>query len=37
MRYRLDDRWRVQLTWSRVITSYARDSDVFLLGAGLAY
>jgi hypothetical protein len=37
MRYRIDDRWRLQLTWSRVITNYQRDSDVFLLGAGYAY
>jgi hypothetical protein len=37
MRYRIDDRWRAQLTWSRVITNYERDSDVFLLGAGIAF
>ena len=37
MRYRLSDSLRAQLTWSRVITSYERDSDVFLLGAGLAF
>lgn len=37
MRYRIDDHWRGQLTWSRVITNYARDSDVFLLGAGYAF
>jgi hypothetical protein len=37
MRYRITDRWRAQLTWSRVITNYERDSDVFLLGAGLAF
>jgi hypothetical protein len=37
MRYRISDTWRAQLTWSRVITNYERDSDVFLLGAGLAF
>jgi hypothetical protein len=37
MRYRISDNLRAQLTWSRVITSYERDSDVFLLGAGLAF
>lgn len=37
MRYRIDDTWRAQLTWSRVITNYERDSDVFLLGAGAAF
>ena len=28
---------RDQLTWSRVITDYERDSDVFMLGAGVAF
>lgn len=37
MRYRISERWRAQLTWSRVITNYERDSDVFLLGAGVAF
>jgi hypothetical protein len=37
MRYRLTDSVRAELTWSRVITNYARDSDVFLLGAGVAF
>ena len=37
MRYRINDTWRAQLTWSRVITDYERDSDVFLLGAGIAF
>jgi hypothetical protein len=37
MRYRITDSLRAQLTWSRVITSYQRDSDVFLLGAGVAF
>jgi hypothetical protein len=37
MRYRIDDTWRAQLTWSRVITNYHRDSDVFLVGAGASF
>jgi hypothetical protein len=37
MRYRITDSLRAQLTWSRVITSYERDSDVFMLGAGVAF
>ena len=31
------DSLRTQITWSRVITNYHRDSDVFLLGAGVAF
>jgi hypothetical protein len=37
MRYRISDNLRAQLTWSRVITNYERDSDVFMLGAGVAF
>ena len=37
MRYRINDTWRAQLTWNRVITDYHRDSDVFLLGAGVTF
>jgi hypothetical protein len=37
MRWRIDDTWRAQLTWNRVITDYQRDSDVFLVGVGMAY
>lgn len=37
MRWRLSDDLRLQLGWSRVITDYHRDSDVFLLGAGLVF
>ncbi|MFC0134658.1 hypothetical protein CR105_23875 [Massilia eurypsychrophila] len=33
-RYRLSPDWRAQLSWSRVVTSYHRDSDVLLLGVG---
>lgn len=34
MRWRLTPEMRAQLSWSRVITDYHRDSDVFLLGVG---
>jgi hypothetical protein len=34
MRYRLSPDWRAQLSWSRVVTDYHRDSDVLLLGLG---
>jgi len=37
MRWRLTPSVRAQLSWSRVITDYHRDSDVFLLGAGVAF
>lgn len=37
MRWRLGPDTRVQLSWSRVVTSYHRDSDVLLLGAGLRF
>jgi hypothetical protein len=37
MCYRISDTWRAQLTWNRVITDYHRDSDVFLLGAGVTF
>lgn len=36
-RYRISDTWRAQFTWSRVITDYERDSDVFMLGAGVVF
>jgi hypothetical protein len=34
MRYRLSPDWRAQVSWSRVITDYHRDSDVLLVGLG---
>ncbi len=37
MRWRLTPSVRAQLSWSRVITDYHRDSDVFLLGGGVAF
>ncbi|MET0857537.1 MAG: hypothetical protein ABWY27_12360 [Telluria sp.] len=36
-RYRLSPDWRAQLSWSRVVTSYHRDSDVLLLGIGKSF
>jgi hypothetical protein len=37
VRYRLTPRLRAELTWSRVITNYHRDSDLFLLGGGVTF
>jgi hypothetical protein len=37
MRYRFSPDWRAQLSWSRVITDYHRDSDVLLLGVGKVF
>jgi hypothetical protein len=37
MRWRLTQTLRAQLSWSRVITDYHRDSDVFLLGGGVVF
>jgi hypothetical protein len=37
MRYRMTRDWRAQLSWSRVITDYHRDSDVLLLGVGKVF
>jgi hypothetical protein len=37
IRYRINPTLRAQLSWSRVITDYHRDSDVFLMGAGVAF
>ena len=34
IRYRISPDWRAQLSWSRVVTDYHRDSDVLLLGVG---
>lgn len=36
-RYRISPTLRAELTWSRVITNYHRDSDLFLLGAGVSF
>jgi hypothetical protein len=30
----LSEHWAVRLTWHRVISTYNRDSDIFLLGLG---
>jgi hypothetical protein len=37
VRYRFNSSVRAQLSWSRVITNYHRDSDLFLLGAGVSF
>lgn len=37
MRYRISQPWRAQLTWTRVITDYHRDSDVLLAGVGYVF
>jgi hypothetical protein len=37
IRYRINPTLRAQFSWSRVITDYHRDSDVFLMGAGVAF
>lgn len=37
MRYRMTPDWRAQLSWSRVITDYHRDSDVILVGVGKVF
>ncbi len=31
------DHWVVRLTWDRVVTTYNRDSDIFLLGLGYCW
>jgi hypothetical protein len=37
VRYRISASWRAQLSWSRVVTDYHRDSDVLLLGLGRTF
>jgi hypothetical protein len=37
LRYRFGPHVRAQLSWTRVITDYHRDSDVILLGGGVAF
>jgi hypothetical protein len=37
VRYRFNPTLRAELTWSRVITNYHRDSDLFLLGMGVSF
>ncbi|MCX6952300.1 MAG: hypothetical protein NTV51_09070 [Verrucomicrobia bacterium] len=31
---RLTDHWQARLTWNRVVSTYNRDADIFLLGLG---
>jgi hypothetical protein len=35
--YRLTPRWSTRLTWNRIVTSYARDTDVLLAGLGYRF
>ncbi|MDL2357494.1 MAG: hypothetical protein QFF03_19750 [Pseudomonadota bacterium] len=37
MRYRLTPDWRAQLSFSRVVTDYHRDSDILLVGVGKVF
>jgi hypothetical protein len=37
MRYRLSPDWRAQLSFSRVVTEYHRDSDILLVGVGKVF
>ena len=37
VRYRFNPALRAELTWSRVITNYHRDADLFLLGLGVSF
>jgi len=37
MRYRIDPDWRVQLSFSRVVTDYHRDADILLIGVGKVF
>jgi hypothetical protein len=34
---RLSEHWHVRATWDRIITSYDRDSDIFLGGIGYRF
>ncbi|GFO60051.1 hypothetical protein GMST_23760 [Geomonas silvestris] len=35
--YRVTEHWSVRATWSRIVTSYARDTDVLLGGLGYRF
>ncbi|GGE64404.1 hypothetical protein [Massilia psychrophila] len=37
MRYRINPDWRAQLSFSRVVTDYHRDSDILLVGIGRVF
>ena len=37
MRYRINPDWRAQLSFSRVVTDYHRDSDILLVGVGKVF
>jgi len=35
--YRIDSRWLIRASWSRIITDYDRDTDLFLIGPGFRF
>jgi len=35
--YRMTPHWSLRATWNRVVTSYARDTDVLLGGIGYRF
>ena len=35
--FRLTPHWHIRATWDRIITSYSRDSDIFLAGLGYRF
>jgi hypothetical protein len=35
--YRLSEHWHIRATWDRIITSYSRDTDLFLGGLGYRF
>ncbi len=35
--YRVSFRWQIRASWSRIITDYDRDTDLFLIGPGFRF
>lgn len=35
--FRMTPHWHIRATWDRIITSYSRDSDIFLAGLGYRF
>ncbi|WP_051710051.1 hypothetical protein [Andreprevotia chitinilytica] len=35
--YRVADHWRARLDWHRIVTTYSKDADIVLLGAGYQF
>jgi hypothetical protein len=35
--YRINENWLIRATWDRVITTYDRDTDIFLGGIGYRF